>query len=222
MAPHPPRLLAYAPVGTHSATGANPEEASVEVHGKTLILAAGLGWLYGLGCVVGPFYGVGVGLTFPGGVLAGAGGGVGVVIGIGMGAGAVWGSGRGHVVGYSVSPPMNPPFAAGYPKSWPVFPSSKRSAWGGEGADLDFRLRSALHSLRSAALRRLQSFRRPRVSLLHEPTAPHPPLAFAAPPRRRACASGRAVSAAARAPPQLPRRREICAPRVWAAGARCS
>ena len=94
--------LAYAPVGTHSATGANPD-AEEDTEGKTLILAGGLGWLYGIGCVIGPFYGVGVGLTFPGGVLAGAGGGVGVVIGVGMGAGAIWGSGRGNIAGYSVS-----------------------------------------------------------------------------------------------------------------------
>mmetsp|Transcript_9735 Transcript_9735/g.30845 ORF Transcript_9735/g.30845 Transcript_9735/m.30845 type:complete len:145 (-) Transcript_9735:85-519(-) len=72
-------------------------------------LAGGIGWLYGIGCVLGPFYGVGVGLTFPGGILAGAGGGVGVVVGIGMGGGLVWGAGRGSVRGLGVPVPMEPP-----------------------------------------------------------------------------------------------------------------
>ena len=76
---------------------------------ETWVLACGLGWLYGLGCIVGPFFGVGVGIVFPTGVIAGAGAGVGVVIGIGMGGGAVWGSGRGAVRGFKVGVPMAPP-----------------------------------------------------------------------------------------------------------------
>ena len=76
---------------------------------ETWVLACGLGWIYGLGCVAGPFFGVGVGVVFPGGVIAGAGAGVGVVIGIGMGGGAVWGSGRGAVRGFKVGLPMAPP-----------------------------------------------------------------------------------------------------------------
>jgi len=79
---------------------------------KTWLLAGGLGWLYGIGCCIGPFYGVGVGLTVPGGILAGAGGGLGVVVGIGMGGGFVWGSGKGKVNGLGFSFPsdgMEPP-----------------------------------------------------------------------------------------------------------------
>lgn len=45
---------------------------------QTWALTGGVGWLYGIGCVCGPFYGIGVGLTLPGGILAGAGGGVGL------------------------------------------------------------------------------------------------------------------------------------------------
>jgi len=76
---------------------------------QTWALAGGVGWLYGMGAVCGPFYGVGVGLTFPGGIIAGAGAGVGIVVGIGMGGGLVWGSGRGSVAGFGVPVPMEPP-----------------------------------------------------------------------------------------------------------------
>ena len=76
---------------------------------RNWILAGGLGWLYGMGVCVGPFFGVGVGLSFPGGVIAGAGGGVGVVVGIGMSGGLVWGTGRGQVSGFGVPTPMAPP-----------------------------------------------------------------------------------------------------------------
>ena len=86
-----------------------PAEGSEDNPIETWVLACGLGWLYGLGCVVGPFFGVGVGVVFPGGVIAGAGAGVGLVIGIGMGGGAVWGSGRGAVQGFKVGVPMAPP-----------------------------------------------------------------------------------------------------------------
>ncbi|EOD32253.1 hypothetical protein EMIHUDRAFT_202923 [Emiliania huxleyi CCMP1516] len=78
------------------------EGASHRIQPSAWALAGGIGWLYGIGCVLGPFYGVGVGLTFPGGILAGAGGGVGVVVGIGMGGGLVWGAGRGSVRGLGV------------------------------------------------------------------------------------------------------------------------
>lgn len=118
VAPRSVRLMAYAPVGKSGDFG-TPFDAATDdgpSEGRSFILAGGLGWLYGLGCVVGPFYGVGVGLTFPGGIIAGAGGGVGIVVGCGMGAGAVWGSGRGRVAGYTVEPPMNPPFANGLPE----------------------------------------------------------------------------------------------------------
>jgi len=86
-----------------------PADGSEDNPIETWVLACGLGWLYGLGCVVGPFFGVGVGVVFPGGVIAGAGAGVGLVIGIGMGGGAVWGSGRGAVQGFKVGVPMAPP-----------------------------------------------------------------------------------------------------------------
>jgi hypothetical protein len=72
-------------------------------------LAGGAGWLYGMGCVCGPFFGVGVGLTVPGGIIAGAGGGVGIVVGIGMGGGLVWGAGRGSVAGMGLPTEMEPP-----------------------------------------------------------------------------------------------------------------
>ncbi|KAL3929313.1 MAG: hypothetical protein SGPRY_002013, partial [Prymnesium sp.] len=141
---------AYAPVGYHSATGANPEEEGELESGKTLILAAGFGWLYGLGCVIGPFYGVGVGLTFPGGVLAGAGGGVGIVIGIGAGAGGVWGSGRGSVLGYSVSPPMNPPFSSLIASAWGL--GRSRSWLAGEPPEVELRLRAAVTGFRRSSI----------------------------------------------------------------------
>ena len=83
---------------------------------QTWTIACGAGWLYGIGGCIGPFFGTGVGLTFPGGVLAGAGGGVGIVVGIGMGSGIVWGGGRGVVKGFGVNPPMRPPFADGFPR----------------------------------------------------------------------------------------------------------
>ena len=89
--------------------GDEPAGGSEDNPIETWVLACGLGWIYGLGCVAGPFFGVGVGVVFPGGVIAGAGAGVGVVIGIGMGGGAVWGSGRGAVRGFKVGLPMAPP-----------------------------------------------------------------------------------------------------------------
>ena len=107
------RLVAYAPVGRSGDFGRRPSGDDAAQGGdnpvETWVLACGLGWLYGLGCVVGPFFGVGVGLVFPTGVIAGAGAGVGVVIGIGMGGGGVWGSGRGAVQGFKVGVPMAPP-----------------------------------------------------------------------------------------------------------------
>lgn len=83
---------------------------------RTWTIACGVGWLYGIGGCIGPFFGTGVGLTFPGGVIAGAGGGVGIMFGIGMGSGIVWGGGRGVVKGFGVNPPMKPPFADGLPR----------------------------------------------------------------------------------------------------------
>lgn len=83
---------------------------------QTWTIACGVGWLYGIGGCIGPFFGTGVGLTFPGGVIAGAGGGVGIMFGIGMGSGIVWGGGRGVVKGFGVNPPMKPPFADGLPR----------------------------------------------------------------------------------------------------------
>lgn len=110
-APH----LAYASVGRSGdfsgSRGADSDDAA-----QTWTFTFGVGWLYGLGLCVGPFFGTGVGLTIPGGVLAGAGGGVGVVVGVGMGSGLVWGSGRGVVRGIGVIPPMTPPFAEGLPR----------------------------------------------------------------------------------------------------------
>ena len=108
------RLVAYAPVGRSGdfgrrASDDKPAEGSEDNPVDTWVLACGLGWLYGLGCIVGPFFGVGVGVVFPTGVVAGAGAGVGVVIGIGMGGGGVWGSGRGAVRGFRVGVPMSPP-----------------------------------------------------------------------------------------------------------------
>ena len=76
---------------------------------QTWILAGGLGWIYGLGLMVGPFFGGGVGLTFPAGIVCGSGGGVGIVCGIGFGSGLVWGTGRGSITGLGVPLPMRPP-----------------------------------------------------------------------------------------------------------------
>ena len=110
----PPRALpplAYASVGQSGDFGGVKKDDNDK--SETWTLTFGLGWLYGLGLCIGPFFGTGVGLTFPGGVIAGAGGGVGVVFGIGMGSGLVWGSGRGDVQGFGLVPPMQPPFADG-------------------------------------------------------------------------------------------------------------
>lgn len=110
-----PPPLAYASVGKSGDFGASAGVG--DSNAQTWTFTFGLGWLYGLGVCIGPFFGTGVGLTFPGGVLAGAGGGVGVVVGIGMGGGFVWGSGRGNVQGFGVIPPMQPPFAdGGFPR----------------------------------------------------------------------------------------------------------
>ena len=100
--------LAYASVGK---TGDFGNKGSDDDVATTWTFACGVGWLYGLGLCIGPFFGTGVGFTIPGGVLAGAGGGVGVVVGIGMGGGIVWGSGRGDIRGLGVIPPMTPPFS---------------------------------------------------------------------------------------------------------------
>lgn len=179
-----PHRLAYAPVGAHTTTGANPhhDEPIQASDGKTLILAAGFGWLYGIGCVVGPFYGVGVGITYPGGVLAGAGGGIGVVIGIGMGAGAVWGSGRGVVAGYTASPPMHPPLIPGMM----ALIRSKNSVWGGDMPELELRTRAAVDGLRKSVGRQLKTLRRPRINLLRQPKLGYeygfiPPLRLTSP-----------------------------------------
>ena len=102
------QLTAYAPVG-RSGDFTPGDDKPKEGEPRNWILAGGLGWLYGMGVCVGPFFGVGVGLSFPGGVIAGAGGGVGVVVGIGMSGGLVWGTGRGQVSGFGVPTPMAPP-----------------------------------------------------------------------------------------------------------------
>jgi len=107
-------LASYAPVGrSGDFSGSSNNDGS---SAQTWTFACGLGWLYGIGICVGPFFGTGVGVLVPGGVLAGAGGGIGVVFGIGMGTGVVWGTGRGDVNGFGVSPPMKPPFADGLPR----------------------------------------------------------------------------------------------------------
>ena len=109
-----PKLrLAYASVGQAGDFGNSRTDDS---SASTWTIAFGAGWLYGLGLCIGPFFGAGVGLTIPGGVIAGAGGGVGVVFGVGMGGGFVWGAGRGQVRGFGVTPPMMPPFAEGLPQ----------------------------------------------------------------------------------------------------------
>lgn len=111
--------LAYASVGQSgdfSRPARRPTVDDDATEPQTMTFAFGVGWLYGLGLCIGPFFGTGVGLTIPGGVLAGAGGGVGVVVGIGMGSGVVWGTGRGTVQGFGLSPPMQPPFANGLPR----------------------------------------------------------------------------------------------------------
>lgn len=56
---------------------------------------AGAGWAYGVGCGVGPFFGVGVGVSR--GVVFGAGAGVGAFCGVGFGSGLVVGNGTGHI-----------------------------------------------------------------------------------------------------------------------------
>lgn len=108
------RPLAYASVGQSGDFGTSRNTG--EEDAQTWTVACGVGWLYGLGLCIGPFFGTGVGLTIPGGILAGAGGGVGIVFGIGMGGGVIWGGGRGVVKGFGVSPPMRPPFADGIPR----------------------------------------------------------------------------------------------------------
>jgi hypothetical protein len=105
--------LAYAAVGQ---SGDFNREKKSDEDAETWTVACGVGWLYGLGICIGPFFGTGVGLTFPGGVLAGAGGGIGIVFGIGFGSGLLWGGGRGVVKGFGVTPPMQPPFANGLPR----------------------------------------------------------------------------------------------------------
>jgi len=112
--PLPP--LAYASVGSTGQFGNAYSKDGDESGAQTWTFTCGIGWLYGLGVSVGPFFGTGVGFTIPGGVLAGAGGGVGIVIGIGMGSGLVWGTGRGVVKGLGVIPPMTPPFSDGLPR----------------------------------------------------------------------------------------------------------
>ena len=51
----------------------NRASSSADDGAQTWTIACGGGWLYGIGGCIGPFFGTGVGLTFPGGVLAGAG-----------------------------------------------------------------------------------------------------------------------------------------------------
>ena len=112
--------LAYASVGKSGDFGGSSVSSTSETDAQTWTVAGGAGWLYGLGACVGPFFGVGVGYTIPGGILAGAGGGVGVVFGIGFGSGFVWGGGRGIVEGFGIVPPMTPPFFKdGPPKDLP-------------------------------------------------------------------------------------------------------
>lgn len=103
--------LAYASVGKSGDFGRQSMTANGgDMDAQTWTFAGGGGWIYGLGACIGPFFGVGVGYTIPGGILAGAGGGVGIVFGIGFGSGFVWGGGRGMVEGFGVVPPMTPPF----------------------------------------------------------------------------------------------------------------
>jgi hypothetical protein len=106
-----PLPLAYAPVGRSGDFGSTTAttQRSEDDEAQTWTFTFGVGWLYGIGLCIGPFFGTGVGLTFPGGVLAGAGGGVGVVVGIGAGSGIIWGSGRGIMKGVGSVPPMQPP-----------------------------------------------------------------------------------------------------------------
>ena len=106
------QLTAYAPVGRSgdfTPDGDKPKEGEP----RNWILAGGLGWLYGMGVCVGPFFGVGVGLSFPGGVVAGAGGGVGVVVGIGMSGGLGHRPRPGERLGVPtpMAPPQPPPLA---------------------------------------------------------------------------------------------------------------
>ena len=108
--------LAYASVGKTGDFGNSKKAAAGDDDAETWTVAFGVGWLNGLGVCIGPFFGTGVGLTIPGGILAGAGGGIGIVFGIGAGSGIVWGAGRGVVKGFGVQPPMKPPFADGFPR----------------------------------------------------------------------------------------------------------
>ena len=161
-----PLPLAYASVGKSGDFGGANKDTSEDA-AQTWTFTAGVGWLYGLGICIGPFFGTGVGFTIPGGVLAGAGGGVGVVVGIGMGSGLLWGSGRGVVRGLGVIPPMTPPFAEGLPRPADL-PSPQ---------ELLRRAGDAIDTTRARVARRTAERRR-------NARRP-PPVAFALPPSPR-------------------------------------
>mmetsp|Transcript_8198 Transcript_8198/g.24676 ORF Transcript_8198/g.24676 Transcript_8198/m.24676 type:complete len:183 (-) Transcript_8198:197-745(-) len=73
-------------------------------HPPKLFAFGGTGWGYGLGCTVGPFFGIGVGYGAPGGVLFGAGTGAGAVCGVGFGSGLILGAGTAYVpIGFNFS-----------------------------------------------------------------------------------------------------------------------
>lgn len=58
----------------------------------------GLGWGYGFGCTIGPFFGTGAGISLiPPMPVFGAGGGCGLVCGVGMSSGAMLGLGSAFV-----------------------------------------------------------------------------------------------------------------------------
>lgn len=73
------------------------------------VIGGGAGWLYGVGCGIGPFLGMGIATT-PGPVLFGAGFGVGAYCGVGFGAGVVTGVGTFYVpFGITSRDVFNPP-----------------------------------------------------------------------------------------------------------------
>ena len=197
--------LAYASVGQSGDFGGKKKDTEDKF--ETWTFTCGLGWLYGLGLCIGPFFGTGVGLTFPGGVIAGAGGGIGVVFGIGMGSGVVWGSGRGNVQGFGVVPPMQPPFAEGgipRPSDLPSF------------AEVGRRATEQLEMWRAQAARKARERRAVRSS-----KGGLPPLGFAARMPPPPLPGATATKPSARPLPRRSKLQKVGTPSLWMSDRGC-